>query len=69
MLIICFYRVMIDSALIFTPKFMLIVSIKIGVNIRALIHHDSILEKYRGWGRRGLRSDTSNLGFPTLQYY
>ena len=38
---------------------MLTISIKIGVNSGALINHDSILEKYLGWGRRG------NLGFPT----
>ena len=42
---------------------MLTISIHFSVNIRAEIHHDSILEKaYKkqgGWGRRG------NLGFPT----
>ena len=53
------YRIVIYIAPNLTHILMLIISIKIGVNIRALLNNDSILEKHIGWGRRG------KLGFPT----
>ena len=59
---------MYEFAPILTPKLMLILDIKIGVNIGAGIEQITYKKKHIGWGCRGMQS-SSNLGFPTKYSY